>query len=74
LKNSPGGEIDKDIMLMYHKCSAKNKLQTAWGDAACSRDHSSLVENDSVQNWEGRRIVDIVPVDLTAYKKFLPHQ
>lgn len=39
------------------------------GGAACSRDHRPLVENDSVQNWEGRRMVDIVPVDLTAYKK-----
>jgi len=56
-------------MLPSHKCTAMSKLQTVWGDAACIRDHRPLVENDSVQNWGGIRMVDIVPVDLTAYKK-----
>lgn len=42
------------------------------GVAAFIRDHRPLVENDSTLNWEGKMMVDIVLVDLTTLKKFLP--
>lgn len=43
-------------------------FRLVWGDAAFIRDHRSLVENDSVLNWEGKVMVDIVLVGLTTLK------
>jgi len=43
-------------------------FRLVWGDAAFIRDHKPLVEYDSVLNWEGKIMVDIVLVDLTTLK------
>jgi len=44
------------------------RFRLVCGDAIYSGDHRHLVENDSVQKWEGGKVVDIVLIDFTTFK------